>query len=556
MVGDDDAISRRITREDVPSFLDESLRLVDWSRYMAVGFTTTFSQSLSSLLLALRIKQNHPHVRTVFGGAGVDSEVGVEFLRAFPWVDYVVHGEAELSFPELLTKIADGNTDFSVPGVSLRSNGSVASGAFDDRPHIDLNKSPIPDFTDYFRELKRTGVRSRMAITLPFESSRGCWWGAKHHCAFCGLNGRAISYRTKAPDRVQTELLELSHTYRQLAFAATDNVVPMEYCKTLFPQLRNLDLDLTLFYEVTPHISYSQLATMSAAGVKYIQPGIETFSTRILKRIRKGTTRLQNVQLLRWCSELSVVPLWNLLSGFPGEDQRDYSDLPDLFRLICHLYPPMNFAPVKYERFSPYYERREEYGLTLRPAAVYDFIFPRSRVSLDQAAFLFERVYDNKDALTEENAAAVRAAWESWKQRWKSRRPFCYYEKGPDYLIIHDSRPESLDADWRYRRTYLHGVAAAIMLFCTEHRSFRSICLMATQRFEASEELARTAVSDLCSRGLLLGEEGRYVALAVRLPTGRDRLNRILPGVEHESSTSRMQTRMLPLVPPRSDLRV
>ena len=57
----------------------------------------------------------------------------------------------------------------------------------------------------------------------------------------------------------------------------------------------------------------SQLQTMVAGGVTRIQPGIESLSTSILRLMRKGTSRLQNIQLLKWCADLQLNVAWNFL---------------------------------------------------------------------------------------------------------------------------------------------------------------------------------------------------------------------------------------------------
>ena len=54
------------------------------------------------LALARRIKEAYPHVRTVFGGANFDDEMGPEYVRTLPWVDYAVIGEGDEVFPALV----------------------------------------------------------------------------------------------------------------------------------------------------------------------------------------------------------------------------------------------------------------------------------------------------------------------------------------------------------------------------------------------------------------------------------------------------------------------
>ena len=74
---------------------------------------------------------------------------------------------------------------------------------------------------------------------------------------------------------------------------------------------------------------------LARAGVRSIQPGIESFSDSVLRLMRKGVTGLQNVQLLKWCRELGLRPYWNLLWGFPGEDPQEYARMAERLVVIA-----------------------------------------------------------------------------------------------------------------------------------------------------------------------------------------------------------------------------
>ena len=69
-----------------------------------------------------------------------------------------------------------------------------------------LAELPIPDYDDYFEELQGSLYRAAILPGLPVEMSRGCWWGQKSHCTFCGLNGGGMNYRSKAPEQVLEEI--------------------------------------------------------------------------------------------------------------------------------------------------------------------------------------------------------------------------------------------------------------------------------------------------------------------------------------------------------------
>src|SRR5262249_29657454 len=155
----------------------------------------------------------------------------------------------------------------------------------------------------------------RATMFLSFESARGCWWGEVAHCTFCGLNGATMAFRSKSAPRVLSEVLTLARKYRVLDLHAVDNILDHAYFEDLLPALAASGLDLSVFYEVKSNLKRHQLERLRDAGVDQIQPGIESLSTPILRLMRKGVTAWQNVRLLKWCAELGIDVLWNLLYG-------------------------------------------------------------------------------------------------------------------------------------------------------------------------------------------------------------------------------------------------
>lgn len=503
--------------EAIPSFIEHCMK-IDWSKYLAIGFTTTFAQSLASLLLAKHIKEAHPQVKIIIGGANVDAEMGVEFVRAFSWVDYAVHGEAENNFPMLIRNIAENRSEVQVPGVTMRINGQMVRGDMNVGHVVDLNQSPFPDYSDYVHELERAGFRRKTPLLLYFESSRGCWWGAKHHCTFCGLNGSNMAFRRKDPQRVFNEVVELSTKYRCLSLFAADNILANEYFTQLLPRLSSLDSDINLFFEVKANLRREQVKALRAAGIKNIQPGIESFNTRILRLMRKGVTAIQNIQLLKWCDEFGVDPFYNILFGFPGEVPEDYQDLPRTIRLLMHLRPPGGLNKVVFERFSPYFFDRDSFGLNLRANSAYFYIFPESRVEMDKIAYFFEGEWQNQVAQPTEYIQPTREAVSHWVDAWKAGTAFCCYEKGLNHILIHDSRPRSFGSKVEERRVYLNEQMSAMYLFCDENRSAAAVYQMMMEKFGSgiTEKTVRSWLDNLVVQELMYKDGDRYLSLAVR----------------------------------------
>jgi ribosomal peptide maturation radical SAM protein 1 len=518
VVGLSEAQCERLATIDVPEFLDDCFAAVDWSKYLVVGFTTTFAQSLSTLSLARRIKHAHPHVQIVLGGANVDSEMGVELMRAFDWIDFVVHGEAEYTFPVLLRNIAAGRPDDRVPGVSHRIGGEVLRNDLAPPPLTRMNDVPTPDYSDYIAEMDRTGFKKTLPITLWYESSRGCWWGAKHHCTFCGLNHNGMTYRKKDAARVYADIVDMANSYRCLRLAATDNIMANEYFTELLPKLAALDADLQLFYEVKANLRRDQIKLMSQAGIRSIQPGVESFNSRVLQLMRKGVTAIQNVQLLKWCHEFDIRANYNVLYAFPGETPDDYAGLDVMFRKLGHLRPPGEVLRVVVERFSPYFFEKEKWQLEYTPWRAYDYIYPAPRVDIPKIAYFFHGTWPNRVGNPEEYIAPAKAALKEWQAESAKETIRCTYEKGPGYVRVYDNRPRASGAEPRGRGFDLNEKLSALFLFCDENHTFNAILTMMQEKFgdEASEAKVRKWLDELVNQWLMMREGDRYLTLPVR----------------------------------------
>jgi ribosomal peptide maturation radical SAM protein 1 len=378
-------------------FLQHALRSVPWYEYGLVGFTSTFEQNIASLSLARLLKSRYPGLRTVFGGANWEGEMGLELHRQFPFVDYVCSGESDESFPQLAeTLLADDSsaeTEISIPGIVYRRGGeSISTGQ---APLVrDMDALPYPDFSDYFENLMRDGESDMAAPLLLLETSRGCWWGAKSHCTFCGLNGGAMGFRRKSDARALREILDLSDLWGVRTIHFADNILDMGYFQGMLPQLAAAGRNLDLFYEVKANLTSEQVRLLAGAGVRHIQPGIESLSDHVLALMKKGVTGLRNVQLLKWCKQYGIEVDWNILYGFPGETRQDYETMLRMLPAIRFLQAPTVIGPLRLDRFSPYFDHAAENGLVnLRPMASYKHLYPFPVASLSRIAYYFEFDY-------------------------------------------------------------------------------------------------------------------------------------------------------------------
>src|SRR5258707_807215 len=386
-------------RRKAEDFLDECWHEVLSYHPKIVGFTSVFQQHISSLSLAKRIKAQAPETFIIFGGANCEGAMGVEIIRQFPFVDAVVSGEGDLVFPEIVQRVLGGKSLSELQGVYTRHNAGLLSsdGRYPNIPSVrNMDALPFPDFDDFYHqyEADRFDMSSTpetlFVPSLSFETSRGCWWGEKHHCTFCGLNGSTMMFRSKSAQRALDELLYLTGKYPGYPLSVVDNILDMKYFKSFIPMLAELQLDLNLFYEVKANLKKEQLQMLYDAGVRTIQPGIESFSDAVLELMRKGVKGLQNIQLLKWCKEIGMQALWSILWGVPGEPPEEYTRITKLLPLLTHLPPPAGGFPIRLDRFSPNFDDAERLGFVhVKPAPAYNYIYPFDQKTLARIPYFF-----------------------------------------------------------------------------------------------------------------------------------------------------------------------
>ncbi len=422
-------------RKELDCWLDELIARYELDRADLVGWTSMFAQNLPSLAMARKLKERRPAIVTVMGGANCEYPMGLEIVRRVPWIDFVFSGPALRSFPQFVQHRIEGHPERceTLAGVFSKTTAPAlpagvgfvgpaparspsTTGLFGEE--LDINVSVSLDYDGY---LQSVATFPQITPALLFETSRGCWWGERAHCTFCGLNGLTIRYRAMhAPQALaQFEaLFRYADCLPQVMLHGADNILPKSFLHTVLPRLKT-PANVELFYEVKADLTEAEVDILAQARATSIQPGIESLATSTLKRMRKGTTAFQNLSLLKSCLRYGVVPHWNLLIGFPGEPGAVYEkylrDLP----LLVHLPPPTGVFPVRFDRYSPYFNEPSIYGLDLRPCDFYELVYPFPTDSLRHLAYFF--IDDNFHA----DYFAQMVAWigrlSELVGRWRSR---------------------------------------------------------------------------------------------------------------------------------------
>jgi ribosomal peptide maturation radical SAM protein 1 len=498
----------------VPEFLNACAARVLQAAPRILGFTSVFQQHVASLALAKRIKAASPETLIVFGGSNCEGVMGAETLRQCAFIDAVVSGEADLVFPELARRAIDGTSWSDLPGVFSRPaiRQAFAFGRFPNTPVVtDLDALPYPDYADYFAQFERTRLAGEVQPGVFVETSRGCWWGERMHCTFCGLNGGTMAFRSKAPDRALAEFEAMAAAYPASDIQVVDNILDLKYFNTLLPALAEKKLKIELFYETKSNLKKDQVRLLHDAGVTAIQPGIESLSDQVLKLMKKGVSGLQNIQLLKWCKQFGVEPHWNLLFGFPGESPDEYERMADLVPQLVHLPGPLGVGEIRLDRFSPNFFDAAKFGFAnVRPLAPYRFIYDFPDEALQNLAYYFAYDYQvDTDVWSYVRRLLPRA--QAWGAGWRGYELLTIDDDG--LLTLLDTRPAA-----RTPLTILTDLDRHLYLACDAIADTETVLRAAAAAgWSMSRDEILSRLAAMIDRGIMISDGHRYLSLAVAL---------------------------------------
>lgn len=491
---------------------------VAWQSLHLVGFSLCLCQLTASLYCMRRIKAAAPRLPVVAGGSLFAGKSVLQLMRAFPEIDFMVSGEGEKPLLQLVRRlVADGLE--SVPAIAgLVSREQLADSrppAADQLPTLDA--LPCPDFDDYFQLLAELKPEKRFFPTLPAEVSRGCFWqgvgtksGKAAGCAFCNLNRQWRGYRQKRPDQVAREIDQLTTHHRVLAVVFVDNLLPARQIPEIFNRIGELGKDLRLFGEIRANTPMNALEAMRAAGVREVQIGIEALSSRLLAKLNKGTSVIQNLEIMKHCEALGIENRGNLICGFPGSDDADVAET------LAALSFAMPFRPLKPVHFwlgvdSPVWRNPQRYAIrTVANHPDYHALFPPWVVR--QVTFPIQSYRGGKRE-QRRRWKPVESAVRSWAAAYQALHsaphspPILSFRDGGEFLIIHQRR---LHADPLTHRLEKH--ARQIYLFCQTTRPLAAI----VERFpQLAAEKVAAFLREMVAKRLMFIENDRCLSLAI-----------------------------------------
>ncbi len=435
----------KLRTEIVPRYLNDCAAEILAYQPTMVGFTCLFDQTMAAAALARVLKSRAPGIQIVLGGYALEGPPGLEVLNAFPQVDAVAAGDGEPIIGAIARASAGLGKLEAVPGVLTRTNPSGLP-----RAKFELDKSPLPDYSDWFRDLQRAERDDKVKIittVLPVESSRGCWWGQKQHCIFCGIDDETMSYRSKRAETVLSQLAEMRRLYgTDIPYRFSDYIFPHHFTNDLLPKLAEVEPRYVLHCEIKANQNDERIRAFANAGFTEMQPGIESFDTNVLKLMRKGVTGIQNVHTVKLGYRYGVLINYNILCAIPGEKHEWYLRMVDLLPRLYHLTPPVTRTETIVTRFAPLQTDPSFFNIATPPRhhRCYDSLFSQEFLQetgfcLDNYAYYFERPIPF-DVKSHPTYRTLIFEVDHWKKLHTEREVELSFELDDNLLHIKDTR--------------------------------------------------------------------------------------------------------------------
>lgn len=507
---------RELRHEIFPAFIDDCAAAVIDRGAEVVGFTSTFEQTVSGLAIARALKRKNNSIVTLFGGANFDDEMGRAHFRNHDFIDVVLNGDFEPAADSLFFHLGLTEQEAPLkPGIMsrLKKNVPVSElrSAIEDR----IFSAPIPEYSDYFDMIHGDEIdvdQLNSKVIIPFESSRGCWWGEKNHCTFCGLNGGGMKFRQREASEVVEEMAVQNRRFGVSRFAAVDNIIGPKFMNDICDLSMEHELAFNIFYEVKANLKREQIKSFARAGIRSIQPGIESLSTDVLKLMKKGIRGIQNVNTLKWSYYYGVQCSWNLLYGFPGEKEEYYVEQLTNLKKIRHLPPPAGGGRIWLERFSPYYTGKAAGFSDFEYERSLDFVYPQS-VEKAEISYFFSG--KGSETISDSSYEATFKFLEEWNAAWdEDVPPYLYYMGLPGEIKIIDGR-ENINEPQIFR--YKEPVGTILRHIGERPESLGNIAdhLHNVNGKNYNLDSLEKILELLSDRGILMSEGGLYLSLAV-----------------------------------------
>ncbi|MBV9036336.1 MAG: B12-binding domain-containing radical SAM protein [Acidobacteriaceae bacterium] len=330
-----------------PHYLDSIAREV--TTCFAFGVSVLTGPMIREAISASRIvRQIRPDIPIIYGGWHPTLRTGETLRESF--VDIVVRHQGEKTLTEVLQRQQAGASLDMVAGCWFKRDGRILSNQ--DRPASPLNTLPPPayDLVDFEAYARMTGGRK-----LPYATSIGCPYACNYCTDMVFYNRR---FNPLDVSGVVNHIVQLVKRHGLDEVALVDSNFLVDTRRALAIAKGFLDSGVRFRWtfqastDLLCRLSDEEVCVLQASGVSHIGFGTESAAPEILRKMHKGHQRIDDMfEAARKCSQAGIRVTYNLIFGYPGEEEHHRKQTLRVMGKIAQQYDNVTFSP---NLFTPY----------------------------------------------------------------------------------------------------------------------------------------------------------------------------------------------------------
>ncbi|WP_350342698.1 B12-binding domain-containing radical SAM protein [Proteinivorax tanatarense] len=311
-------IESEIYEPSINNHLDEILAEIFRKKPEVVGFSCYIWNISMVLKICQSLKQILPSTVIILGGPEVSYE-GKDFFQSHPYVDYIIKGEGEEIFSNIIEKLADGLPVYNSVGLLTREHDGGYCA------EVSVSDLPFPYAGEDMQQYKNK--------LLYYEASRGC----PFNCSYC-LSSTHKQVKLLPIERIKKELKHLAQADGTIKFV--DRTFNCQNSRTIeiLQFIKELETGSTFHLEVTAHLLSMEILEILSAMPKnrvQLEIGVQSTNPKTIKAINRTTNfsilseKVQSVNHMQ-----NIHQHLDLIAGLPYEDidsfKKSFDNVVDL----------------------------------------------------------------------------------------------------------------------------------------------------------------------------------------------------------------------------------
>ncbi len=273
--------------------------------------------------IARRLRERIPDAKIVMGGP----EIASDYIREGKYddfdADFLVYGEGEATFRDLLGSLAGDPSPLNqIPGLAFRPSPGAGFQLNVPRPLFkSLNGLPSP----YLSGIVDDELLARPKLEANLETQRGCTL----KCTYCIYHKDMPKITYNALDRVieEAKFVNQKHGVKKIRFVDANFASDLPFAKQVMRGLIDANIEAQLMFELIPGFIDEELADLFQEFNNLhdwnditLGVGVQTINYEILKSVKRGIKVDRFVRTFDLLSKRKIFTKIDLIIGLPGED--------------------------------------------------------------------------------------------------------------------------------------------------------------------------------------------------------------------------------------------